>query len=347
MNFENLPDTASAAAQVVTVRVPLGAGVDTTSFRLGDVGFGSLVLSGLDGRTQGSDSVIVSGNTEATVLAGVDQTKGEAFWIFRTIDRTTHQVPAGDVGFLPVNDGTGRGTGFVDFTIRPARNLAPGNTIEERATVQFDQKLPLPTATTSNPVDVGRPTSHVTNVAALSENSVRIRWADSDDSTGVRFVTVYAQQDNGRFTRLADSLSAGETVLPVTPGSSYGFYTIATDNAGNTEAKPASDEGTIQAPGTVDAPGTDIPIRFALLQNAPNPFRDATLIRFDLPRAAVTTLEIYTVAGRRLESPLVQQSLPPGHHSVSLGGTRFAPGVYFYRIVAGPWRSTKKMVVVP
>jgi hypothetical protein len=90
-----------------------------------------------------------------------------------------------------------------------------------------------------------------------------------------------------------------------------------------------------------------LPLRFALHQNQPNPFAARTTIRFDLPVGAMVRLEVYDVLGRRV-STLANHYYPPGYNAVEWDPrTAAGPGVYFYRIEAGPFRDRRKMVLLP
>ncbi|MFQ5496092.1 MAG: T9SS type A sorting domain-containing protein, partial [Phycisphaerae bacterium] len=93
-----------------------------------------------------------------------------------------------------------------------------------------------------------------------------------------------------------------------------------------------------------------IPGRFDLGQNYPNPFNPATTIRFALPVRTHVRLTVYDVAGRRVAT-LVDETRPAGAHRVvwdrmSRSGNPVASGVYFYRIEAGKFKMTKKMVLL-
>ncbi|MBI5711605.1 MAG: T9SS type A sorting domain-containing protein, partial [Candidatus Eisenbacteria bacterium] len=94
----------------------------------------------------------------------------------------------------------------------------------------------------------------------------------------------------------------------------------------------------------------DLPVRFALYQNQPNPFGAVTTIRFDLPVGAPVRLEVFDAQGRKLTT-LANRYFPPGYHAVTwkpaATGRSVGPGVYFYRIEAGPFRERRKMVVLP
>jgi hypothetical protein len=84
---------------------------------------------------------------------------------------------------------------------------------------------------------------------------------------------------------------------------------------------------------------------FRLLQNKPNPFHNSTLISYSLPAISGATLSIYDITGRLVET-LVDETQQPGIHQVRWNRKENPSGVYFYRLSAGEFVSTKKMVVV-
>ncbi len=93
-----------------------------------------------------------------------------------------------------------------------------------------------------------------------------------------------------------------------------------------------------------------LPARFALHQNLPNPFNPSTRIDFELGEPASATLAIYDIAGRLVRT-LVDGELPAGAHSAlwegrSERGEEAASGIYFYRLRAGSFTETRKMVLL-
>jgi hypothetical protein len=82
-----------------------------------------------------------------------------------------------------------------------------------------------------------------------------------------------------------------------------------------------------------------------LRQNSPNPFNRSTLISCSLPQAAHVTLSIYDISGRLVET-LVNETQQSGMHQVQWNRKANPSGVYFYRLNAGSFTTTKKMVVV-
>ncbi|UCF05338.1 MAG: T9SS type A sorting domain-containing protein, partial [bacterium] len=121
------------------------------------------------------------------------------------------------------------------------------------------------------------------------------------------------------------------------------YKITALDYVGN-ESDAASPESTT---------GDDVPLipkAFALYQNVPNPFNPTTTIRFDLPRAVHVKLSIYNVKGE-LIATLVDQHMTEGRKEVSWTakdnrGRAVSSGIYFYRLVAGDFVQTKKMVLL-
>ena len=96
--------------------------------------------------------------------------------------------------------------------------------------------------------------------------------------------------------------------------------------------------------------GTDLPKAFALNQNYPNPFNPTTQIAFDLPVAAHVQLTVFNVLGQNVKT-LVNGDMQAGHQLVtwngrSDNGSQVASGVYFYRISAGSFTQTMKMMML-
>jgi hypothetical protein len=87
------------------------------------------------------------------------------------------------------------------------------------------------------------------------------------------------------------------------------------------------------------------PVRFDLLQNYPNPFNPSTIIRYDLPSAAVVNLTVYSVLGQEVAN-LVNDTEEAGYHDVRFDGSGLASGVYFYRLRASDYVATKKLLLL-
>jgi hypothetical protein len=89
---------------------------------------------------------------------------------------------------------------------------------------------------------------------------------------------------------------------------------------------------------------SETPTEFALSQNFPNPFNPTTKIDFKLKQSGLTTLKVYDMLGREVET-LVNGELQAGSYQVDFDGRGLASGVYFYRLNSGSFVETKKMMV--
>jgi hypothetical protein len=88
-----------------------------------------------------------------------------------------------------------------------------------------------------------------------------------------------------------------------------------------------------------------VPVDFSLSQNYPNPFNAQTTIQYDLIKDSPVNIGIYDILGQRIET-LVNQKQPAGHHQVIWNAGNVSSGVYFYKINAGEYSETKKMVLL-
>lgn len=88
----------------------------------------------------------------------------------------------------------------------------------------------------------------------------------------------------------------------------------------------------------------NVPESYKLYQNYPNPFNPATTIRFSLPHRTHTTLKVFDVLGREVAT-LVNQEMNAGEHSVQFNAKQLPSGVYFYRLSAGAFIESRKMLI--
>ena len=89
----------------------------------------------------------------------------------------------------------------------------------------------------------------------------------------------------------------------------------------------------------------DIPGEFSIRQNYPNPFNPTTLIEFSVPQATYTTLTVYDVLGREIQT-LVNGVIKAGNHTAFFDAGDIPSGVYLYTIQSGTFSETKKMMLL-
>jgi hypothetical protein len=129
-------------------------------------------------------------------------------------------------------------------------------------------------------------------------------------------------------------------------GAAYYYSISAFDYSGN-ESKFSTQVGNVYL--AIDD-ALLIPSHFTLHSNHPNPFNPITTLRYDLPSDALVTLSIYDMLGREI-TQLVNTTQQAGFKSVQWDATAsmgrpVSAGVYLYRIQAGEFVQTKKMVLL-
>jgi hypothetical protein len=157
---------------------------------------------------------------------------------------------------------------------------------------------------------------------------------------------------------LAHGVISGCTALPAGVTVSDISDALAALNENFVDCQ--TDEGCLELPGggalmrgdelDPQRSSSDLPKQTQLLQNNPNPFNPTTAIQFELSERSLVELTIYDVSGRMIRR-LVSESMPAGRHSVTWdgrnsAGVTVATGVYFYRMTAGDFVATKRMVLM-
>jgi len=100
----------------------------------------------------------------------------------------------------------------------------------------------------------------------------------------------------------------------------------------------------------VDGERVSLPSEFILNQNYPNPFNPGTNIEYQLPEAAYVSIEVFNILGQKVKT-LVSEQKEAGYHQArwdgeSDSGRDVPSGVYFYRMNAGSFSQTMKMVML-
>jgi hypothetical protein len=106
----------------------------------------------------------------------------------------------------------------------------------------------------------------------------------------------------------------------------------------------------VQNPVGIKQLGNEVPDKFGLFQNYPNPFNPSTKIKFNIPSAGsryaeTVQLKIYDITGKAVAS-LINNELKPGKYEVDFNAVNLSSGIYFYKLTAGNFVSTRKMVFI-
>ncbi len=90
---------------------------------------------------------------------------------------------------------------------------------------------------------------------------------------------------------------------------------------------------------------SEVPNQYSLSQNYPNPFNPTTKIQFALPKSSFAKIVIYDALGRELET-LVNEQLNAGTYEADWSAVKFSSGVYYYKLSAGSFVETRKMILL-
>jgi hypothetical protein len=131
--------------------------------------------------------------------------------------------------------------------------------------------------------------------------------------------------------------------------SGTGLYTIGVRTDDNTTAghRVLPDVASFVVSASIGAVGEFagmLPRSFGLEQNYPNPFNPVTTIKYELPRTSHVTLTVYDLLGREV-SVLTNDRRGAGVYEAKFDGSQLASGMYFYRIRAGGFVQTRKLVI--
>lgn len=84
---------------------------------------------------------------------------------------------------------------------------------------------------------------------------------------------------------------------------------------------------------------------YKLFQNFPNPFNPNTKITYHIPKNNFVKLEIFDIRGKLIQT-LVNEPQVAGNYSIEVSGINFSSGVYYYKIKAGAFTETKKLILI-
>ncbi|NIR49895.1 T9SS type A sorting domain-containing protein [candidate division KSB1 bacterium] len=176
-------------------------------------------------------------------------------------------------------------------------------------------------------------------------DGVKISWVTSREIDNLGFNILRSQSRNGDFVEI------NEELIDSNPEGRYEFVD-RTVKAGFRyfyilEDVDINGRKVQHGPITVDI---EVPENFELSQNFPNPFNPETKIRFQIPNADKVVIKILDMLGREVKS-LVDERKKAGFHVVTWDATdnhgrKVSSGVYYYQIVSGEFRQTRKMLLL-
>jgi hypothetical protein len=155
-------------------------------------------------------------------------------------------------------------------------------------------------------------------------------------------INLFAATDNGVYSSLNNgsswvSVSAGLLTPRILSLVATATHAIAGSQGGGVWRRPVNEV-------ILDVKETGVPLAFALEQNYPNPFNPATRIPFSVRGSGFVSLKVYDILGREVRT-IVNENLQSGSYEVTFNAEGLASGVYFYRLQAGNYAETRRMML--
>lgn len=341
VRFEN-KSTATAPAHEVVILDTLTFGkIDFENFSFGPFGWGDTILFPLHNARQFSMDVDMRPEKDVIVRVTGElyETEKVVKWSFLSLDpETLDLVWDPDGGFLPPNLTSPEGEGFVNFTIGMADGILNKEKIENRATILFDSNEPILTNLHLNTFDLQAPDSKLSlSASTTTDTLITLQLQASDAESQVRHVEIWVSENDSAYV-FSHNDYGNSTPFVGKYGSTYKFYSIAVDSAGNRELPPAVADAAVSV-----LTGTQERFNLSQLRVYPQPTREEVVLEFELPAPQRITMKLEDLTGRQVQR-LMSADLQSGFYRIPLR-LSVQPGVYFIKIENGEGSKMIKIVV--
>lgn len=279
-------------------------------------------------------------NLIARVSGKLDTISGVIRWEFLSLNPTTMQDEDDPfVGFLPPNNDNRDGEGFVSFSVGLKKELGTNTTLKNQATIVFDANAPILTNEFVNTLDLDKPLSRIYPLDAKTTNNFSLAWTGSDNGSGIASYSVYVMQNDTalRPWLLNTELKSAEFVGEV--GSTYKFYSVATDHVSLTEDTPSQYDASTEIIVHVE----EFEKRKEELQVFPNPAKDVMTVSLANAPCGMYAVELVGMNGQALYSEIHDDfGLSKG---IGINLTGMKAGQYLIRVVYGNKMETRKVMI--
>jgi hypothetical protein len=342
IHFEN-KDTATAKAQNVLVVDTLDTSkFDMNTFELGFINLADEFLYIPAGSKEFSTKWDLRSkhNVIVDVHAALDESTGILTCKFSSLDPVNLEPISNPYdGFLPPNVVAPDGEGSLFFTIRAKENIPNETPVSNRAYIYFDNNPPIATETWTNVIDDERPESEVLHLAAYqTDTTFTVSWIGMDTISGIKSYSVFASENDGPYYLWLPETYSTQAVFTGKVDSTYRFYSIAVDSAGNVEAAPMDYDAITH----VELTNVDDAVLEKHFRLIPNPTSGKVTLQLDGVPISETIIEVDEMTGRTiLQYP--HADLSAGTFHMDFSGQR--PGIYLVKILVGDGWVTKRLLV--
>lgn len=224
------------------------------------------------------------------------------------------------------------GTSIGDF------DLAGTPLAEVTIDIDGDIRHPMFPYMGADEASVPLPVDLVSFSASVVNGEVHLTWLTASETNNRGFEV--ERGVNGTFYNIGFIQGAGT----VTQGQSYTYIDKVSDGVYSYRLKQLDFDGTFMYSNVIEV-DVATPVSFDLAQNYPNPFNPSTVIEYSIASPTNVTLSIFTVLGEKVAILVDNQFTEAGKYSVNFNASNLASGTYIYRLQAGDFVSTKKMLL--
>lgn len=179
--------------------------------------------------------------------------------------------------------------------------------------------------------------------SSVLKNDVTLNWSTSQEQNNIGFEIERKLSADTSWKKISFINGAGNSNAQV--NYKYEDKNLATGKY-HYRLKQIDNNGNYKHYALQNEVSVGVPQKFALSQNYPNPFNPSTKISFNIPEAVNVTLEIYDITGKLITSLIDNKLYQSGYYTIDMNGASLSSGTYFYRLQAGEFIQTKKMLLL-
>ncbi len=255
---------------------------------------------------------------------------------------------------LQWNDNSSNEDGFIIERETLTEAFSPIDTVNAGTTAFQDLNVAVTTyryrvqaynagggSTYSNIAEIFVPVELINFSAAAIPGKVTLNWETVTEIDNQGFIIERKSSGSAEWSRAGYVDGKGTT----TEKTFYSFYDVPSASGHYFyRLKQLDYNGTFEYSNEVDV-DYHTPQGFSLSQNYPNPFNPSTSIKFSIPQENTVSIVIYNVLGKEI-STLLNEQRPAGTYSITFDASSLPSGLYFYKLSAGKFEQTRKMLLI-